>query len=325
MRVVPPNGGSSENFQMPEIQTHQIKRFIAILLILFLIVVAIQMKPWFTVGPDEQAIVLRFGQLNRIVGSGFRFKIPVIESVFIENVTEIKRVEVGFSTQGGRYIKDDKEALMVTGDEALVHIEMSVQYRINDPFLFRFYARDAEMTMKDIAEAAIRQIVGDLEIDAVWTYGRERVQMAVRELMQSIVDSYQLGVSINQVQLQDVIPPEAVVDAFQQVQNASAQSEKIELEAQGYRERKMPQAEAEVATILRAAEAYRAEKIAKAKGDVDRFDLLLNQYRNAEEVTRKRLYLETLEKVLAGRKKLILEETGSTLPILNLTEAIDGK
>ena len=326
MRVVPPEGegGPSKDFQFPEIPTGQIKKIAAVLAVLILIVLGIQLKPWFTVGLDEEAVVLRFGKLHRISGSGIQLKIPFVEYVYIEKVTETKEIVIGQSSNTVGRTDADEEALMVTGDEALVHAELNVQYRISDPFLYRFNARAADETLKDVAEASLRHVVGDREIDAVWTEERAEVQVAVRTRIQELADEYGLGVDVRQVKLQVVRPPEDVVEAFYDVQNAKEESEKLVLEAQGYREGAIPKAQANVSVILREAEAYQQSQIAKAKGEVERFDLLLREYNTAKSITRTRLYLETMERTLAGRKKVILEKDEGVLPLLNLTEVIHG-
>ncbi len=326
MRVVRPEdgGGGGGDFNMPEIPTQQIKRAVLLLVILILVFTGIQLKPWFTVGPNEQAVVLRFGKFNRLVNPGFQFKIPLIEQEYIEAVTENKRIEIGTDISGGQSMNRG-DRLMVTGDGALVVASLQVQYQISDPFLFRFNARDAEATLRDISESAMRQIIGDREVDAVLIYGRQEVESQVLALIQEISDMYELGAYVVRVQLQEVVPPSEVKEAFQNVVNAKEENEQLILAAQGYREGRIPQAEAQVAQILNKAKGYRQAKIEEAKGDVQRFDSLLREYRSAEDVTRTRLYLETMEKVLDGRKMVIIEDTAKTLPLLNVTEMIDGR
>lgn len=316
-------GGGGGDFKIPDISPGQIRRVVSVALIVILVLLAIQLRPWYTVGLDERAVVLRFGRYHRMVGPGLKLKIPLVEEIVIENVTQIRKIEIGYQStvSGGKRVVAE-EALMMTGDEALVHLELSLFYQVADPFQFRIQVRNADETLKDIAEAAIRQFVGDREIDEVLTYGRQEFAQAVLPEVQTIADSYNLGVYIQDVNLEEGSPPQQVASAFRDVQNAKTQNQQLELEAQGYTYSRIPDAEAKVATMLREAEAYEQEKIAKAKGEVQRFDALLREYRSAEEVTRTRLYLETLENVLGGRKKVIIESSSGVLPLLNLTEVI---
>ncbi len=315
--------GGGGDFKIPDINPGQIKRIVTVALIVILVLLAVQLRPWYTVGLDERAVVLRLGRFHRMVGPGLKLKIPLVEEIVIENVQQVRKIEIGYQStvSGGKRVVAE-EALMVSGDEALVHLELSLFYRIADPFQFRIQVRDAEATLKDIAEAAIRQFVGDREIDEVLTYGRQEFAQAVLPEVQTIADSYNLGVYIDGVMLEDGNPPQEVAEAFRNVQNAKTQNQQLELEAQGYTYSRIPEAEARVATMLFTAEAYEQEKIAKAKGEVQRFDAILREYRSAEEVTRTRLYLETLENVLSGPKKVIIEDTSGVLPLLNLTEVI---
>ncbi len=278
----------------------------------------------YIVAPDEKGVVMRFGKWVATTGPGPHYHLPSpIETVLKPKVTEVKRIEVGFRTidQGppARYSDVPRESLMLTGDENIIDIDIIVQYRILDPGKFLFNIRDPHVTVRVASEAALREVIGSNTIDEALTVGKFAIQENTKRLLQQILDSYGSGLQIVAVQLQDVHPPDQVREAFRDV--ASAKEDKIRLinEAEGYRNAILPETRGRAAQIINNAEAYMEEKILKAKGDADRFKSVLAEYEKAKDITRTRLYLETMEEILPGMDKFLLGgDSGSVLPILPL-------
>ena len=279
----------------------------------------------YIVAPDEKGVVMRFGKWVATTDPGPHYHLPTpIETVLKPKVTEVKRIEVGFRTidQGppARYSDVPAESLMLTGDENIIDIDIIVQYRILDPGKFLFNIRDPHVTVRVASEAALREVIGANTIDEALTVGKFAIQEDTKRLLQQILDSYESGLQIVAVQLQDVHPPDQVREAFRDV--ASAKEDKIRLinEAEGYRNAILPETRGRAAQIINNAEAYMEEKILKAKGDADRFTSVLTEYKKAKDITRTRLYLETMEEILPGMDKFILggDSGRSVLPILPL-------
>lgn len=279
---------------------------------------------FYTVDADEQGVVKRFGKYNRTENPGVHLKIPwPVEEVLTPKVTQVKRVEIGFRTidagPPARYRHIPEESLMLTGDLNIVSSEFIVQFRIKDAQEYLFNVKDVEGALGDAAEAAKRQVVGDKEIDYVLTVGKAEIQEEVRGLLQKILDGYKTGIHIVAVQLQDVGPPEPVIGAFKDVASAKEDKDKFINQAEAYRNEILPKAEGEAQKLLNEAQAYREEKINRATGEADRFVKILDETRGAEDVTRKRLYLETMESVLSGMDKFIIDsKSGSSLNIFDL-------
>jgi membrane protease subunit HflK len=241
-----------------------------------------------------------------------------IERVLRPKVTEVQRLEIGFRTVDpgppARYTQMASEALMLTGDENIIDINLAVQYRITDPAEFLFRVRSLTETVKSASEASLREVIGRRQLDDALTAGKFTIQEETRTLLQSVLNTYHAGLQVVAVQLQDVQPPKQVGDAFKDV--ASAREDKVRLinEADGYRRAIIPEVRGKVETILRVAEAYREEKVRRAQGDAQRFLLTLGEYQAAKEITRKRLVLEALEEVLPQMDKFILEnDSGANL------------
>ena len=282
----------------------------------------------YQVGPDEKGVVLRYGRLSAITDSGLNYHLPFpFETVFKPKVTEVKRLEIGFRTidpgPPARYADRPQESLMLTGDENIVDVDVIVQYVIADAAKYLFNVRDPDGTVRNATEAAIREVVGGKIIDEVLTTGKPQIQADTMVLIQKILNRYESGIRIMAVQLQDVNPPTEVRDAFIDVASAREDKNRIINEAQGYRNAIIPEARGKVSQILNEAEAYRAEKTRRATGDADRFKQILSEYQKAKEVTRKRLYLETMEEILPGIQKFILDQQKSgVLPILPLGRGV---
>ncbi len=278
---------------------------------------ALALSSFYTVNPGEVGVVRRFGRHNRTVDPGPRFLIPWVEEVDVVPVMQVRRIEVGF--QGDVTINE--QALMLTGDENIVEVHMVVQYRVSEPTKFLFRLRAPEDTLKTAAEVAIRTVVGRTKIDDVMTTGRVEVQSATKEVLQALMDDYQSGIEITEVKLDAVDAPDEVKDAFNAVTRAREDKEKLVNEARGYQEDKVPRARGQAQAILRAGEAYKAQRVLRARGEAARFDAMRTEYEKAKAVTRRRLYLETMERVLAPLKNKVIVDEGvgkGALPILPL-------
>jgi membrane protease subunit HflK len=215
-----------------------------------------------------------------------------------------------------------EESLMLTGDENIVDIDFVVLWQISDAPNFLFNIQNPEVTVKDVAESAMREIVGQNDIEPILTAARAKTESEVQELIQEILDGYGAGIQVNQVQLQKVDPPAEVIDAFRDVQAARADQERLQNEAQTYSNRVIPEARGEAERILQAAQGYRDRVIAEAKGEADRFESVLDEYQKAPEVTRKRIFIETMQEVLSNTDKIIIDEKGGSgvVPYLPLSE-----
>jgi membrane protease subunit HflK len=282
----------------------------------------------FRVQPDELGIVLRFGAYDRQAQPGLNFRLPYpVDMVYTPKVTRVSRVTVGqvaddVSGVGlGRDIPE--ESLMLTGDENIVDIDFSVFWVINNAEDFLFNIQNPESTVKAVAESAMREVVGRSNIQPILTQARQITETAVQQLMQTTLDAYGAGVQVTQLQLLKVDPPAEVIDAFRDVQAARADQERIRNEAQTYSNRIIPEARGQASQITEAANAYRDRTIAEATGQADRFTKVLEEYAKAPDVTRRRIFLETMESVLGDMDKIIVDEKTSgtgVVPFLPLNE-----
>jgi membrane protease subunit HflK len=300
-----------------------------IFLIALVLVAAWALSGFYRVGPDEQGVVLRFGKYAATTTPGLRYHLPTpIETALTPKVTRINRVDIGFRSAGdfGRTPASrdvTEESLMLTGDENIVDIDVAVFWRISSARDFLFNIQRPESTVKAVAESAMREVVGRSRIDDVLTEGRERVEQDTQEIMQAMLDSYGAGIEVTQVKLQKADPPAAVIDSFRDVQAARADQERLRNEAQAYANDIVPRARGEAEQIRQEAEGYREQTVAEAEGDVARYLAIYKEYSQAKDVTRKRLYLETLESVLAGMNKIVIDnEKGGqgVVPYLPLPE-----
>ncbi|HHZ81047.1 MAG TPA: FtsH protease activity modulator HflK [Candidatus Marinimicrobia bacterium] len=269
------------------------------------------LSAFFIVGPDEEGVVRRFGKWVRTEPSGLHFKFPYpIEKVDLPKVTQVQQISVG------RILK---EAKMLTGDENILLVEVRVQYKIKDAAQYLFNVRNVEELIKDATESALRQTIGSHPIDDPLTEKKAEIMDEIQLLLQQMLDDYKCGIDIRQVQLQDVNPPQEVDFAFKDVQSAKEEKEQLINQALGYQNDLIPKARGEAVTMIREAEGYREERVKRAEGDASRFLSVLAEYRKAKNVTEKRLYLETMEQILPGIDKVILdEEAGNLLNILPL-------
>ncbi len=275
----------------------------------------------FRVDTDQQGIVLRFGDFVRVQPPGLHLKFPYpVETVELPTVTRIQRVDIGMRGTTGGALSVPEESLMLTGDENIVDIYFSVYWRIKDAADYLFNIQSPDLTVKAIAESAMREAVGQSQIDVLQTTGRNDAQNKVRQLMQDALDSYKSGILITEVKLQKVDPPSEVIDAFRDVQAARADQERLQNEAQSYANTVVPKARGNVSQITQAAQAYKARVVAEAQGETKRFLAVLEQYKKAKDVTRERIYLGTMEQVFTDTNKVIIDQPDGkgVLPYLPL-------
>ena len=276
----------------------------------------------YIVGPDEVGVVRTFGKFTRVVQSGLNWKFPApIEIVDTPKVTEVKRIEIGFRTlKNGQYRSVEKESLMLTGDENIVDAEMIVQYKIKDPVAYLFRIVGPELTVREAAEASLRTVVGRNKIDETLTTGKFTIQEETKTQLQSVLDNYNSGIHVVAVQLQDVSPPKEVIGAFKDVASAKEDKNRMINQAEGYRNDVIPKARGEAEAMIRDAEGFKESRVKRAEGDATKFTTVLKEYRKAKSITEKRLYLETMEKVLPDIEKIIVpdKDSGNMLNLLNL-------
>jgi|TARA_Y100000294_G_scaffold126062_1_gene117485 membrane protease subunit HflK len=283
----------------------------------------------YMVGPDEVGVVRTFGEYTRVAQSGLNYHFPYpIEQVNTPAVTEVKRIEIGFRTlRNGQYRTVEKESLMLTGDENIVDAEMIVQYKIKDPEAYLFKIVEPELTVREAAEASLRTVVGRNKIDETLTTGKFQIQEGTKTQLQSILDKYESGIHVVAVQLQDVSPPKEVIGAFKDVASAKEDKNRMVNQAEGYRNDIIPKARGEAEAMIRDAEGFRESRIKRSEGDAAKFTTILKEYRKAKSITQKRLYLETMERVLPGIEKIIVpdKDSGNMLNLLNLNPGKGGK
>jgi membrane protease subunit HflK len=304
-------------------------------LILLAAIVIWGFSGFFRVEPDELGVVLRFGKYTRDAKPGLNYHWPYpIETVLTPKVTRVNRIDIGMRLvedlrRGPSMRNVPEESLMLTGDENIVDVDFSVFWLIKPTGAgqYLFNIQNPEGTVKAVAESAMREAIGRSNIQAVLTGARQATEGAVHELMQKTLDEYGAGVQVTQVQLQKVDPPAQVIDAFRDVQAARADAERLQNEAQTYANRIVPEARGRAAQITQAAEAYREQTVAEAKGQTARFIKVYDEYKKAPDVTRQRLYLETMERVLGGTEKYIIDSGasgggggGGVVPYLPLNE-----
>ena len=284
----------------------------------------------YRVGPDEQGVALRFGKFIKTTQPGLHYHIPIpVETVQTPKVTKVNRIDIGFRSerdsgfsQGGGVADVPQESLMLTGDENIVNIDFSVFWLIKDAGKFLFEIQDPEGTVKAAAETAMREVIAKSKIQPVLTEGRAKIEIETQEIIQSILDEYNSGIQITQVQTQKADPPDQVIDAFRDVQAARADMERSKNEAEAYANDVIPRARGEAAKILQGAEAYKQRVVAASEGEASRFVSIYNEYAKAKQVTKDRMYLETMEKVLADIEKVIIDKNSGSgvVPYLPLPE-----
>ncbi len=271
----------------------------------------------YEVGPGEQAVIRTFGRETGKAGPGLHFSFPLVQRRDVVNVERVQRVEIGIAA--GKRTAD--EAMMLTGDENIVEAQMIVQYRVSNTSRYLFRLKDPDETLRATAEVALRSMVGQTVIDELLTTGREKVQDQARAFLQKLMDDYQSGITVTELKLQAVDAPTQVREAFHDVVRAREEKEKLINEARGYQADVIPRAKGEAEKLQREAEAYREQRILRASGDANRFEATLVEFQKAERVTRQRLWLEAVERVLGAVENKVFVDEGvgkGAVPILPL-------
>ena len=276
---------------------------------------------FFRVDPDELGVVLRFGKYVREVQPGLNYHLPYpIETALTPKALRVNKIDIGMRVaadlrRGTTIRRVPEESLMLTGDENIVDVDFSVLWKIkpNGGGDYLFNIQQPEGTVKAVAESAMREVVGRSNIQPILTGARQNIETGVQDLMQSVLDKYGAGIQITQVQLQKVDPPSQVIDAFRDVQAARADLERSQNEAQTYANKVVPEARGRAAQITQNAEAYREQTVAEAKGATSRFLQVYDEYKKAPDVTRQRMYLETMERLFGGTDKIIMDSGGGVV------------
>ena len=294
---------------------------------LVLLVIGIALwTTWYTIPSDSVGMLQRFGKFQNEVQPGLHFKLPLgIDTVTIVPVKRQLKQEFGFATSGATNPEQhssnpEEESPMVTGDLNAALVEWVVQYRISDPFKYLFEIREPGTTLRDVSESVMREVVGDRTVDEVITIGRQDIEVEALKRMQDLTQRYGMGISIDQVQLKNINPPAPVQDSFNEVNQAQQEKERLINEARRDYNKVIPLAEGEKDQRIREAEGYRLKRINEAEGDVARFKAVFAQYQKAPDVTKRRLYVETLQNVLpAVQNKVVVDsDMKGLLPLLNL-------
>src|SRR6202166_2349217 len=286
-----------------------------IVLIALAAVVLWGLSGFFRVEPDELGLVLRFGKYVRDARPGLNYHIPYpVEQVELPKVTRVNRIDIGMrlvqDVRRGTQMRDvPEESLMLTGDENIVDVDFAVFWLVkaDGAGFYRFNIQNPAGTVKAVAESAMREVVGRSEIQPILTGARQTVEVAVQDLMQRTLDHYGAGIQVTQVQLQKVDPPAQVLDSFRDVQAARSDAERAQNEAQGYANRVVPEGRGRASQITQAADAYREQTVAEAIGQAARFLKIYEEYKKAPDVTRQRMYLETMERLFGGTDKIIID------------------
>jgi modulator of FtsH protease HflK len=285
---------------------------------------------FYRVQPDEQGIALVLGKVWKQTNPGLNYNLPApIGEVFTPKVTRVNRVEIGFragtDASGDSVLQDvPEESLMLTGDENIISMQFVVLWQIKDPQKYLFAIRNPEGAVKNVAESVMRELIGQTAFEYARTQGRAEIEQQARERMQKLLDNYQSGILVTQVAMQNISPPEPTIDAFRDVQAASADKERAVNEAQAYYNEVTQRAEGQAQQIVKEAEAYKEQTVALATGNAQRFESVLNQYEKAKDITQRRIYLETMEQLLKGINKVLVDNktVGGALPYLSLNELL---
>ncbi len=315
--------GNIHELRPPEIPANVLRLIVSGAVILLIVVSSV-----FTIGAEEVGVILRFGQYKRTESSGLHFKIPFIESVTKVAVERQNKEEFGFRTiSAGKRTQFstrgyEEESLMLTGDLNAADVEWIVQYRIDNPFEFLFKVRNARQTFRDMNEAIMREIIGDRTVNEVLTVGRQEIADAMTLKLQELCEQYELGIRVDQVVLQDVTPPEMVKPAFNEVNEAQQEKEKLINQARSAYNQVIPKARGEALRTIEEAHGYATERINIARGDSAQFAAIYREYIKAKEVTRQRIFLETMNEVLpkVGRKLITDDAASGILPLFNLQQ-----
>ena len=290
--------------------------------IIVLVIGVIAYNSVYQVQQGRQAVVTRFGEFNRVEGPGLKFKIPnPVETAEIVNVSLVRETNIGFEDRNGRRMNNQAESLMLTGDQNIVDIDVTIQWRAADSKDYLFNVRDPEATVKIAAESALREVVGRTEIQQALSVGREKIELETAALLQQTLDEYQAGIDIERVQLQNVQAPDAVREAFEDVQKAQQDRDKAANKAEAYYNQIIPQAKGQADKIINEAKEFAEQERKRAEGEAQRFNDILSAYQENPAVTRERIFLDTMTEVYSNGQTLIIDSEGggsSTLQYLPL-------
>jgi membrane protease subunit HflK len=314
-------------FDKEQWRDYEISRSHVLWIAFVVLVVTVISTSVYTVQAESQGIVLRFGKYLKTVDPGLRFKLPFrIDQVSIVQVKRQLKQEFGFGTPGARNrsqfsSESAEERSMVTGDLNAATVEWIIQYRIREPKLFLFNVRDPGDTLRDISESVMRTVVGDRTVDEVITVGRQEIEAEALTQLQALVNKYELGLSIDQVQLKNVNPPLLVQPSFNEVNQAQQEREKLINIANGDYNKVIPRASGRAEQKIQGAEGYALKRVNEAEGDVSRFNAVFAEYLKAPEVTKQRIYIETMREIIPklGKKIIIDEDASQVLPLLQLS------
>jgi membrane protease subunit HflK len=311
-------------FKPPNLNLKAIKWIVVGIIIIIFLYTTI-----FTIGPEEVGVILRFGKFARAVNPGLNFKLPFgMETLDKVPVERQLKQEFGFrTTQPGvrtRYSTRgfEEESLMLTGDLNAAEVEWIVQFRIADPYKFLFKVRNAVPTFRDMNEAIMREVVGDRSVNEVLTIGRVEIGITVTEKLQQLCDQYETGIKVDQVVLQDVNPPDPVKPAFNEVNEAQQEREKLINQAKSEYNKIIPKARGDAEKVIEESRGYAVERVNEAKGDAAKFNAVFSEYMRAPEVTRQRIYLETMNDIMpkVGRKLITDDKSAGILPLFDLSK-----
>ena len=321
-----------QNFPQMEIKIPKIPMKFVKAALLVVVAIVVLYGSIYQVGPDEMGVILRFGKFVRATDPGLHFKLPLgIEALTRVPVQRQLKQEFGFrTTRPGVHSEfavpadAQKEAVMLTGDLNVLNVEWIVQYKIKDPYKYLFKMRESEATFRDMNEAVVRRVIGDNSVDEVLTTGRDRLAHEAKELLQNLCNAYEIGIEVSQLIFQDINPPEPVKPSFNEVNESLQEKERKINEAWAEYNNEIPKATGVAEQAIRGAEGYATERVNNSTGDASRFTAVYQEYARAPLVTRKRLYLETLNEVLQkmGRKIIVDDKQRNVLPLLNLGEEV---
>lgn len=297
-----------------------------IVFVIIAIAVAYLMTGIYQVDPSQVALVKTFGKYSHTTGPGIHVHAPYpFQTHVIVDVQTIRKQEIGFRTvRPGQYVQKKEEALILTGDGNIVSVEAVVQFRVNDPVKFIFRVENAEELVKFTTESALREMIAKRTVDEILTAERDKVSYEVHQITQQLLNQYDVGVTVINVLLQEVVPPQSVIAAFDDVNNAKQDKERYINEALKYANNLVPSVEGEARKIVLEAEAYAQQKVLQATGEAQRFLSILKEYKSAPKVTETRLKIETLEEVLPKAKRIILLDGSQKITLLNLDKLIGG-
>ncbi|MEA3547144.1 MAG: FtsH protease activity modulator HflK [Thermodesulfobacteriota bacterium] len=316
----PPSSGGKQ----PPNMLSSLLRIGSIIAILFLL--QIVYSSFYTIEPGERGVITRFGKFVKLANPGLNFKIPVIDAAIKVDVETVRKQEFGFRTRipGRKSVYEkrgyDSESLMLTGDKNVINVEWIVQYKVQDPFNFVFRVRNVDQSVRDVSEMAVRRVVGNHDFDYVLS-NREILEASAVKELQAVLNSYKSGVKIVTVKFQDVNPPETVKPAFNEVNEADQDMKRLVNEAEEIYNNVIPRARGNAKKILEEAHGYAVERVNLAKGETNRFLAVLKEYRRAKDVTRKRMYLETMGQILPSVSDIYVidEKQRALLPFLDIT------